>query len=302
MTASLEFNEAELETFWRFITERQAIWHRRFIEKRPAPWTSNLALQRHRFTNVYRELDTGTRYAMKEILEREAPRPDIAFNIMIYRLMCSIPTYGGFGFRSLDEWSEEEFDEYLRDIYNTGSPVFGNAYLISPYSSMGSKFKFRNVSRLFGLIHRDFEDFWKRLDTAPTFEKAFKVLNGTYGFGPFLAYQVMVDLTYPLPRTQYGSAIIPFSQDDWARLGPGALRGFARLSSSRETLNGLRWLHRSQRQEFERLGLTFHYLLDAEGNEVEISLANMQNSLCEYHKYRSIQDGTGKSQRIFVPS
>lgn len=301
---SIHWDTAELEKFWNFIAERQNIWHRRFIEKRNFPWTQDPILQRNKFTNIYRELDPGTRYAMKEILEREAPRPDIVFNIMLYRLMCSIPTYSSMGFQYLTQFTEKDFDEHLRDIYNSGAPVFGNAYLISPYSSMGSEYKFRNVSRLFGLIHRDFDEFFKRLEEAPTFEAAFKVVNGKYGFGPFLAYQVMVDLTYPIPNKMYGSAIIPFSQNDWAQCGPGAMRGLNRMTNApgpRTALTALRWLHAKQQECFEWLGIEFNYLLDENGERVEISLANMQNCLCEFHKYRSIQDGTGKSQRVFVP-
>lgn len=312
----MTFNAKQLDTFWNFVHERHSIWHRRFIQRLSREeWTDNEVLKRNKFTNVYRELDPGTIYCRENILEvdpysdsryeylADGPdiRPSIVFNVMLYRLMCSIPTYSGFGFRTLSEFREDEFDEYLRDRYNTGQPVFGNAYLISPYSSMGSEYKFRNVSRLFGLIHRRFADFFKRLDTAPSFEGAFKVLNMTYGFGPFLAYQVMVDLTYELPNTKYGSAILPFSQNDWAKLGPGALRGFSRVSPIHNKLKGLKWLHANQRAEFTRLGLDFPFLRNAEGEEIEISLANLQNCFCEFSKYRNIQEGTGKSQRVYTP-
>lgn len=301
MKDKMVFRVEELDRFWNFIAERQAIWHRRFVEASPQPWTKDLILQKNKFTNIYRELDPGTRYAMTQILEKEAPRPDRVFNIMMYRLMCSIPTYGGFGFHLLSEFEEHKFNNHLWSIYDSGEPVFGNAYLISPYSSMGSDLKYENVSRLFGQIHQDFEGFFRRLDSAPTMEKAFNVIHGMYGFGPFLAYQVLVDLLYPL-QVEGGKGILPFSHNDWARLGPGAMRGFARLSSSQERLKGLKWLRRSQREEFDRLGIRFPFLLDDNGNRIELTLANLQNCLCEFHKYRSIQDGTGKAQRLFVPT
>ena len=296
----IPFRQEELDLFWRFVTERHWIWHRRFILKQSSPWTDNPILQKHKFTNIYRELDPGTQYA-RQIMSHDAPRPDIMFNVMIYRLMCSIPTYDGWGFHRLEEFDLEQFQSYLKGLYETGQPVFGNAYLISPYSSMGSEYKYVNVARLFGYILRDFDWIWRRVDTAPSFEKAFKVLNGLYGFGPFLAYQVMVDLTYPLPNTYAKSAILPWSQDDWAKLGPGAIRGFARLSPSMQRLKGLRWLRDAHRAEFDSLGLDFPYLRNAEGEEVPLTLANLQNCLCEFHKYRSIMDGTGKAQRLYVP-
>lgn len=293
-------NDNELETFWRFVHERHSIWHRRFILSQPYPWTQDPILQRNKFTNVYRELDPGTKFSIQEIMEVDAPRPDRIFNVMMYRLMCSIPTYSGWGFHLLRDFSEKDFDDYLCDLYNTGQPVFGNAYLISPYSHMGSEYKFRNVSRLFGLLHKQYESFFDRLLKAGSMSDAWTVINSQYGFGPFLAYQVLVDLLYPLQR-HAGRGILPFSHDDWAKLGPGALRGFARISEVKDTLAGLKILRYGQRQEFKRLGLDFPFLIDSEGKETEISLANMQNCLCEFHKYRSIQDGTGKSQRLYIP-
>lgn len=293
-------NEYELETFWRFVHERHSIWHRRFILKQPYPWTEDPVLLKNKFTNIYRELDPGTQFSIHQIMERNDPRPDRIFNVMMYRLMCSIPTYEGWGFKRLDQFSEQEFDDYLCDIYNSGKPVFGNAYLISPYSTMGSEYKFRNVSRLFGMLHRSYEQFYNRLIKAESLKAAYMVINSQYGFGPFLAYQVCVDLLYPL-QSQGGESILPFSHDDWAKLGPGALRGFARISEIKDTLGGLKILRYGQRKEFERLGLEFPFLRNDRGEKVEISLANMQNCLCEFHKYRSIQDGTGKSQRLYIP-
>lgn len=303
MKPGLIWDADEVEKFYRFVCERHSIWHRRFVEHRPWPWTQDPVLRRHKFTNIYRELDPGTKFLMDNILETYTPRPDRIFNVMLYRLMCSIPTYRGMGFQYLSAFNEKEFDEYLRGVYNSGKPVFGNAYLISPYSSMGSEFKFRNVSRLFGLIHQNFEGFFFHLDHAVTFEMAFKMINGQYGFGPFLAYQVMVDLTYPVK--QDGSPILPLSQDDWARLGPGALRGLARMttfSGTSQSLEGLRWLWSHQHEQFAEYDLSFPYLRDTDDRETAISLANMQNCLCEFHKYRSIQDGVGKAQRLYVPS
>lgn len=300
--AKLTWNSKNVREFYRFIHERQSVWHRRFVERLPEPWTDNPILQKTKFTNIYRELDPGTVFCRTQIMERDEPRPDIVFNVMMYRLMCRIPTYQKIGFQRLDRFWMGELQVTLQELYVTGEPVFGNAYLISPYSSMGSDLKYVNVARLFGNIHHDFEDFFWGLDHALSFEAAFKVINSMYGFGPFLAYQVMVDLTYPLETKP---PILPFSQNDWARLGPGALRGLARMIhtwSTPQTLSALRWLHANQQKMFEKYELDFPYLKDEEGRDIPISLANMQNSLCEYSKYANIKEGSGKAQRLFVPS
>jgi hypothetical protein len=297
-----DFNINEYNAFWRFVYERQMIWYRRFVQNLPPPWTSDPILQRNKFTNIYRELDPGTQYAMKNILTADALRADIVFNIMLYRTMCSIPTYSGMGFQFLSEFNEQKFNDYLRDIYISGNPVFGNAYLISPYSSMGSTLKYENVSRLFGRLHWKFETFFLMLDSARTFSVAFEIIRREYGFGNFLAYQIMVDLTYP--RKGYKTPVLDLSQNEWVRPGPGAVRGLTRIighKSMGEMQREIRLMWMQHHEAFLTLGLDFPYLQGDDGEAVPLSLPNIQNCLCEFHKYRSIQEGIGKSQRIYTP-
>ena len=293
----------EIDRFWKFVFERHSIWNKRFILEEKYPWTDDPILRKHKFTNIYRELDPGTQYSIQNIMEQDLPKSDRVFNVMMYRLMCNIDTFDGWSvvedgvrrIRTVDEFNEQEFNSYLKEIYDTGYPVFGNAYLISPYSSMGSPYKYENVSRLFGLLKRNFVTLTRTLFSATSFEGCYKAINKHYGFGPFLAYQVCVDLTYPLSR-EGGRGILPFSQDNWAMLGPGAKRGFSRVSSNHDQLGGLRALRAQQREEFHRLELDFPFLRGE-----DINLANLQNCFCEFHKYRSLQMGTGKAQRIYTP-
>jgi 5-hmdU DNA kinase, helical domain len=303
-TTTLTFDEEALEIFWRFVCERQKIWHRRYVLELPQPWTKNPYLLKNKFTNVYRELDPGTRFSREKIMAVDAPRPDRVFNVMLYRLMCSIPTYQKVGFQYLETFDWKSFQGVLRGVYETGQPVFGNAYLISPYSSMGSAYKYENVARLFRNVHRDFYKFFLALDQAPTFERAYKTVNSLYGFGPFLAYQVCLDLTYSSVLLG-DQPILLFSQNEWARLGPGAMRGMQRMvgyQTQTKNLEGLRYLWSHQCDFFERYGLKFPFLKDEYNCEVEISLANMQNCLCEFSKYMNIRKGTGKAQRLFTPT
>lgn len=46
------------DLYWRFATERQAIFFAR-LEGQPSPWTSDPVLQAYRFTNAYRASDMG---------------------------------------------------------------------------------------------------------------------------------------------------------------------------------------------------------------------------------------------------
>ena len=124
-----------------------------------------------------------------------------------------------------------------------------------------------------------------------------------YGFGIFLAFQILVDLTYS--TSEHGnSSILPFSNDEWAIAGPGAKRGISMLLKDgikADELKVMFWLRTNQRQEFRRLGLDFSYLVDRDGHEKEISLSNIENCLCEFYKYLKLREANGKVKRRFIP-
>jgi hypothetical protein len=128
-------------------------------------------------------------------------------------------------------------------------------------------------------------------------------LRSMPGFGNFLSYQVLVDLLYPLEV--YGNGpLLPYGHDDWSSPGPGAQRGITMLlsqGSTAEHLEVMGWLRDHQSDEFARLSLDFPYLQDRAGRPIRLSLANIQNCLCEFHKYVKISAGTGRGRRKFAP-
>jgi hypothetical protein len=299
-----DFLPDRLEMFWWFITERQRIWERRFVQRRPRPWTTNEVLQTNRFTNIYRELDPGTQYAIREILEKDEPRADKVFNLMLYRLIGRSETHAFVGFQRLSDFSAKRLESRLKQLRDEiGKPVFTAAYMVSGYTSMGTRDKVTNVVRLFERIHSRFDDLMAALDDARSPEEAYRVLRTAQGLGTFLAYQVLVDLLYPL-KSNHGKGLLPFSHEDWAEAGPGAragIRMLLRSSTSPDHLSVMRWLRDNQDVELARLGLTFPFLKTESGIPIKITLANIQNSLCEFHKFVKITDGTGRGRRKFVP-
>src|SRR5947199_59339 len=97
--------------FWWFVCERQSIWRRRYIEKRPPPWTQDQILRTARFTNVYRELDPGTDYLIRNILETSHGDEDKIFNVMVYRLIGRLETYKRIGFQTVASFDSNRFEE-----------------------------------------------------------------------------------------------------------------------------------------------------------------------------------------------
>ncbi len=295
--------EQQLDSFWRFVCERQRIWYRRFIEKRNPPWTEDPILRTVRFTNVYRELDPGTKFAVQNILEQPISIKDKIFNIMLYRLIGRLETFSEIGLQSLFDFDPPSLEsklKFIRDVER--KPPFSNAYTVSSYTQMGSHDKIENVTRLFSRLRERFEELFNQIVNAQDAQDAFNAIRRSYGFGTFLSYQILVDLLYPLESNR-GRAILPFSHDDWAIAGPGAQRGIhllRRENTPVDQLAVMRWLRNNQRSEFERLDLDFPYLTDKPGGQIEISLSNIENCLCEFNKYVSV--GTkGRARRRFDP-
>lgn len=295
--------EDRLDLFWWLVCERQRVWQRRVVEGRPPPWSDDLTLQRERFTNVYRILDPGTQYAIERILEVPAPKPDRIFNVLLYRLIGRAETHAALGFQRLDCFDPDHLRRTLRGIRAAGRPPFTAAYTVSGYASMGGSDKIENVARLFNQLHSGFDALYSRVERSVSAEEAHRVLRSAFGFGDFLAYQVLVDLLYPL-RIEGGRPLLPFRHDDWARAGPGARRGISLLRGPGCGLDDLAVMHRLrewQRVDLARPGSDFPWLLNGRGRPIPLSLADIQNCLCEFHKYVKIRDGSGRGRRKFVP-
>lgn len=299
-----DFDIEKLNLFWWFVFERQNIWYKRFVQKVKFPWTKDYIMQNERFTNVYRELDPGTQYAINKILEIDAPKPDKIFNIMIYRLIGRSETHAAIGFQELSKFNPKILKsklKYIRDVEN--KKVFTAAYMVGGYSKMGSKDKIVNITRLFTNLHNIFYSIYEKINACKSSEEVYKVICSLYGFGNFLSYQILVDLLYPLKIYNY-RGLLPYSNNDWASAGPGAKRGIIMLLKRGVKANYLevmRWLNENQHNEFERLNSKFCYIKDFNGSQLDISLANIQNCLCEFHKYIKISNGTGRGRRKFFP-
>ena len=295
------FDPDELDRFFGFVCERQSIWHRRVIEGESPPWTDDPVLRRYRFTNVYRELDPGTRYAIDEILDRDVPGTDRLFNVMVYRLIGRESTHRALGFLRPETFDRERFESVLEDRRRSGHAVFTGAYTVSGYAWRGSSNKIENVASLFEEIAADFPSTSRRVFEAASAKDAYEAIRSHPGFGRFLAYQVLVDLLYPLETTG-GESLLSFSPDEWAKAGPGAQRGIGLLAAGRteDELAVMTWLWENQRDEFRRRSLSFPYRRTDAG-EREPSLADVQNCLCEFSKYRAIQRGECRGRRRFRP-
>lgn len=290
------FHPVYLDLYWRMIAERQRIWQRR-EEGMVPPWTLDPILAREFITNMYRELDPGTVYAVDTILAADVEPVDKLFNLCIYRLMGSRESsHRAIGVVELKTFNSKRARKAWAEMEE--SP-FGEAYRTASYSEQGGGDKVENVALLFKAMKTTLPPVWEAVTEATELRHVYDALNGMQGFGEFLAYQIMVDLLYPAPE----EPLIPFTQDDWAMAGPGARKGIWRLMKPgmkpSSLLEVMTWLRDHQEDEFNRLDIQPVWMKDSDGEDVPLSLCNIQSTLCEFFKYARIWDGTLRQSRLY---
>src|SRR5262245_12594703 len=110
-----------------FIEERHRIYLRR--QAGVSPLTENPILQQYRFCNVYRELDTVTRWLAVNWRIPNSDHPDLWHSFVVARHMNNIPMLDALGGAPLP-WDEEKFIDIAESRRMRKEKVFSGAYMI----------------------------------------------------------------------------------------------------------------------------------------------------------------------------
>lgn len=299
-------NDAELE-FFEFIFDRQEIWLRRNILKYPAPWTNDEILRDYKFCNVYRELDGGTIALTKYLQQADYSQESKLFTLTAYRFFNRRDTienlFGGmlnpetFDFKAL----EKRFDD--KKLENN---IFSNAYLISshPYrTDYRPKDKHVQILLMLDDLKSKIKDFAKDLQNSKADEGLPIVRRYVPLSGPFLSGQILLDATYC-------KGLVSYTSNDFLIVGPGAHWGLeiicGRKLSKREADAKCRCLWQIQAEGFAKLKqksgkdwFRVRWEKPDYPNAPYLSLHDIQNSLCEFRKYKRLKDGEKAKKRYF---
>lgn len=275
-----------LDTYWRFATERQQVYHRR-LRQPEGPWTDDPILAAHRFTNAYRASDRVSQYLIREVQYGEGSRfergqgpVDLFFRTMLFKLFNNITTWevlelalGQVEYQSFD-WAAAE--QALDGIMEGKRPVYSAAYIMPDVPSMGGGKKHRNHLRLLYKMIQD--GLPHRLAEAPSLRAVYELMLAQPGFGPFLAFQYAIDLNY--------SALLDHDEGSFVVAGPGALDGISKCfehTAGRRAEQVIMLVTEHQEYEFGRLGLDFPDLFGRRLQPIDC-----QNLFCEISKYARV--------------
>lgn len=264
------------DTYWRFAVKRQELFMNR-VYGAPPPWTDDVVLGSHRFTNVYRAADRVSQYLIRHVLYEGAQDcEEVFFRALLFKFFNRIETWEELSAKvGPPRWDTFDFDRYARvldGILARGTPIYSAAYIM-PSPDFGNARKHRNHLRL--LEHMMRTGAPSRMGKAKSLKEVFEMLREFTSIGRFLAYQFTIDLNY--------SGLMDFSEMEFVEPGPGACDGirkcFADLGGYSEA-DIVRLVSERASIEFNRLGLEFQTLWGR-----PLQLIDCQSLFCEVDKY-----------------
>lgn len=227
---------AGTEPFFRFLRERESIRLRKEAG-RPWPWTENPILREWKFTNVRRYHDRTTVELRNNFYEPNfyADRKDILLNCAIYRYFGTHEFASAVGWRSYANPGFEEIKDIAFRRLGAKQRVFTGAYVITNGGIAGAK---PNV-----VIDMYLKNYYKKIPTLAEvpeiygWQKMSEFMHPMPGFGGtgFMTKEVLLDT---MLTNFWGDPMIdehgrpqsrPKDYWQWTPVGPGSLRGAARV-------------------------------------------------------------------------
>ena len=295
-----------LATLLYWVKEREEIRLRkeggdgRFV--RPFPWTDDPILREWRFCCVRREDDRVTRWIRTNIRERFAGHKHLWWMLCAARIINWPPTLerlmnmDSFGqqiglypgcWPSQPGFSPTNVGEALEDMRSMKWKVFTGAYVI-PAPTVAGQTKGRYVAEvvLGNLWHnRSYFVEWFA-DPLRTISGTHKMLMKHQSWGPFLAYQAVVDMRF--------TPLLSDAPDvhTWCACGLGTVRGLNRLYGRPPTAKP------PQEQLLEEVRLLWPLILRDTG--INLDFSDVPNVLCEYSKMDRILNGGSPPRARYV--
>lgn len=273
--------------FWAWMQKRHCIWLKRQAGEKK-PWTDDPILLDYKFTNVFRELDTGTIWLHRMIdawsnsfgyekseLSDDTGKPLVAWTCVWYRCFN--------WWEHAAHFAEQKgipdmpmLRSYIKEKAESGKRVFTNAHM---QLGIAGEDKYKTYLRTCYQV-------WVRRNELAmickhgSMEMAFNWLLEFEGIGPFIAYEIVCDLRFT-PLLDNAS-----DRYSWANVGGGARRGLQRLGMDPTLQSMVRlWgiapirLPSELKQHHPRLASAIP----------PFELREIEHSLCEFDKYERIR-------------
>lgn len=263
-----------VEEMLKWVRARHEVWEARQAGL-PQPWTNHPIVAAKKFTSVFRVLDYGTQFVLKDDFLKGDLR-DVLMRCFLYRHTGRWEAWeyarhalgGPVTVDNLED-AREAFRTY-RGYGTVRRPVFTSAYLVYPQNNaVKGTDKLESIFDLVKKLFTPGEEF----DIVPDFIKAndqharFSCFVRNRGVGNFMSMQILTDfgMSEHCPENR---------EDDFVICGPGAERGAQWIWPDQKTEYTVKWAHETI--------LNMEDCPMVEGRPP--SLMNVQNVLCETSK------------------
>lgn len=258
-----------------FIRERHRIYQRKQAGD-PKPWTNDPILQSYRFCNVYRELDTQTKWLFENWGNDDR---EFWFAALVFRFVNWHETAIDIGYPV--PWDSAKFRNVIKRRRMHGDKVYSAAYMISTHGVRQVKHDY---------LANTLCDIWEkrmfiRYNKGELLSDFHKRLMSCFDVGSFLAAQVIADAKH------FGEMKNAKDWDSFAASGPGSKRGLNRVCNF-PLKNG--WKEEDWKAKLSRLHIEINALVNEQIGIPFIDAQNLQNCLCEFDKYERTRLGEGR--------
>lgn len=281
------------DSFWRFTAERHAIYERR-VAAMPPPWTDDPVLAAWRFTNAFRAADRVSQFLIREVIYAGDQAPsEVVFRILLFRWFNRIGTWKvlteRLGTPTLAAFDASEAEQILTSARAAGTKIYSAAYIIPPVAVQPRPKHAGHVLLTLQLLESGLAD---RAAASTSLEDLYRTLLACPGMGPFLAFQLAIDINY--------SSLVDHDEDEFVVAGPGALDGLSKVwpsSSPKDATRLIRWTADEQDDRLSIAGRPFGGLFGR-----RLKLIDCQNLYCEIGKYARLvhPDVPGRSGRTQI--
>lgn len=279
---SLELKPTQIyNTYWEFACKRQEAFFAR-LKGQIFPWSDDVIIQEHKFTNAYRVTDRVSQYLIREVIynnETYSPE-DMLFRILFLKIFNKIETWEAVkncvGDIAFSKYDRKQYEVVFEKLIFENSRIYSGAYIMpSGKSSFGFDQKYKNNLSLLEFMMKD--NLALQIAKSKSLNQVYEIMLSYPTLGRFLAFQYSIDINY--------SELCDFSEMDFVIAGPGAQSGIEKcFSHSKYDYEYIiRYVAEHQAEEFARRGLQFKTLFGR-----PLQLIDCQNLFCETDKYTRV--------------
>lgn len=260
--------------FLYWIEERELIRALK-TKGRERPWTDDPILSSYRFCNVRRMDDKVSRWLLENWYKPYFNHPNMLQAVACARFFNKPEALAQITSIVFSKgWKPQSILKTLRDYRDKGNTVFNGAYMVRGNDG---------IDKIDCVLNHYINHLWEvRLDTT-SMDLSHQTINACYGFGSFMAGQIVADLRWAIDGTWR-------DKRSWAPQGPGSTRGICRLYGEKPTPTGV------STEEFKG---RMAYVIELVASTLpriykKLEGIDVQNCLCEYDKYERALWGQGR--------